>query len=227
VENGKLDEKLEGIRLSVAQFLVILFVSVTFLTGCVRENVKLSVAQDKSSASKGSDSSELLSVDEVMAVAAACDAEYTDGWICSREPRILKSPYGKISPQEKADFAMAYRQFIESGKQDLLNRPLSYIPYKERANFARNYWQHSAKFGAQFCAEKKKMQVCWVHESLLDGGELWWRAAEKHFGDKINSLGAMAHDNEQDMVFHYMDSPGSPSSFAFEYARAPEIIAPN
>lgn len=227
MENGKSDEKLEGIRLSVAQFLVVLFFSVILLTGCARANVKLPVVQEQSSGFKVNDSCELLRVEEVMAIAAACDAEYTDGWICSREPRILKSPYAKISPQDKADFAMAYRQFIESDGQDMLNKPLSYIPYKKRANFARNYWQHSAKFGARFCAEKKKMQVCWVHESLLDGGELWWRAAEKHFGDKINSLGAMAHDNEQEMVFHYMDSPGKPSSFAFEYARAPEIKLAN
>lgn len=166
---------------------------------------------------------ERVTLDEIAQIAAKCDSEYTDGWICGREPRVFKSPYGKLSPMAKAEFAEAYRRFIESTDQDLINRPSSYISYTRRAAFARKYWSESSAYGQSFKKESKKMQVAWVHESLWDGGELWWRAAEKRFGPKINSLGIMAHDQEQDMVFKFADVEGNPRNFADEYGRAPHV----
>lgn len=150
---------------------------------------------------------------EVERIAQSVDKSYEDGWICGREPRIFKSPYGKLSALLKAKFAMAYHDFLEKVHQDLANDRATYLPYSKRTAFARQYWENS-EVAESFKNEKEKYQIAWIHESLLDGSELWWRAAEKRFGARINSASTLSHDTEQNMVFKYMEDQNTESTFS-------------
>lgn len=150
---------------------------------------------------------------EVERVAERVDKGFEDGWICGREPRIFKSPYGKLSAERKAKFAMAYHDFLEIFHQDLANDRSTYLPYSKRTAFARKYWENS-DVAASFKKEQEKYQVAWIHESLLDGSELWWRAAELRFGPRITSAATLSHDTEQNMVFKYMEDQNTESTFS-------------
>ena len=154
-----------------------------------------------------------VTVEEVAAIAKVADRDLVDGWINGRDPRVFKSYYKTLTPMQKAQFAMAYHDMIEKSDQNLAQSYKTYIPYKKRVAFARNYWENS-EFGAKFKSEIEKMQVAWIHESLLDGSELWWRAAEKRFGNAISSPAQMAHDVEQNMVSKYMEDEGTESTFS-------------
>lgn len=160
-----------------------------------------------------SDPNNRVTVDEVASIAAKADLDYVDGWIDGRDPRVFKSYYKSISPMQKAKFAMAYHDMIEKSDQNLAQSYKTYIPYKKRVAFARKYWQDS-ELGPKFKSEIEKMQVAWIHESLLDGSELWWRAAEKRFGNAISSPAQMAHDVEQNMVSKFMEDEGTESTFS-------------
>lgn len=160
-----------------------------------------------------SNSVEIVTLEDVAAIAKKVDLGFEDGWIAGRESRFFKSPYRTLSAHDKAKFALAYHDFLEPFHQDLGNNLATYVPYKTRASFARQYWLASS-FGDKFKNEKEKYQVAWIHESLLDGSELWWRAAEKRFGSKIDSVLALVHDTEQNMVSKYMEDEKTEGTFS-------------
>ena len=162
---------------------------------------------------KNADPNDRVSIKEVEAIATEADKSFVDGWIDGRDARVFRSYYKQLSPLEKAQFAMAYHDMVENSDQNLAQSYKTYIPYKTRVKFARNYWLNSDQ-GKKFSSEIEKMQVAWVHESLLDGSELWWRAAERHFGDAIDSPTQMAHDVEQNMVSKYMEDESTESTFS-------------
>jgi hypothetical protein len=162
---------------------------------------------------KNADPNNRVTVEEVEAIAADADKGFADGWIDGRDPRVFKSPYKELTALEKAQFAMAYHDLVEKSDQNLGESYKTYIPYKKRAQFARHYWETSA-LAPKFKASIEKMQVAWIHESLLDGSELWWRAAERRFGNAIDSATQMAHDVEQNMVSKYMEDEGTESTFS-------------
>ncbi|MBI5171742.1 MAG: hypothetical protein HY986_02585 [Candidatus Melainabacteria bacterium] len=157
-----------------------------------------------------------LSPEDVEPVAAEADRQLVDGWICGRDPRTFKSPYRTVSPREKALFALAYRDFIAGRGQNLGLSLSTYIPYQDRSRFARQYWEKSA-LKEEFAKETEKYQICWIHESLLDGSELVFRAAERKFGQSLDSALIMAHDVEQNMVSKYMADERTESSFAMQF----------
>lgn len=177
-------------------------------------------AERSSQKLKNADPNNRVTVEEVEAVAADVDRGFADGWIDGRDPRVFKSPYKGLTALEKAQFAMAYHDLVEKSDQNLGQSYKTYIPYKKRAQFARHYWETSA-LGPKFKAAIEKMQVAWIHESLLDGSELWWRAAEKRFGDAIDSPTQMAHDVEQNMVSKYMEDEGTESTFSQQMSVKP------
>lgn|GEM_PF-2138185 len=176
-------------------------------TVAVSEQIASDSAHDPTAAA------DRVTVEEVAAVAEKADRDYVDGWIDGRDPRVFKSYYKTLTPVQKAEFAMAYHDMVEKSDQNLAQSYKTYIPYKKRVAFARNYWENS-QFGAKFKSEIEKMQVAWIHESLLDGSELWWRAAEGRFGNRISSPSQMAHDVEQNMVSKYMEDEGTESTFS-------------
>ncbi len=161
----------------------------------------------------GGNSTERVTVEDVAEIAKKVDLGFEDGWIAGREARVFKSYYRVLSATEKAKFALAYHDFLEPFHQDLGNNLATYVPYKKRAAFARQYWLNSSS-GEKFKSEKEKYQIAWMHESLLDGGELWWRAAEKRFGNKIDSVLALVHDTEQNMVSKYMEDEKTEGTFS-------------
>lgn len=156
-----------------------------------------------------------IQLDEVESIAKEADAVIADGWICGRDPRFFKSPYRVITPVQKAQFALAYRDFVLGQNQNLSSSLTTYIPYKKRSEFARQYWENS-DLSSKFNAETEKYQVCWIHESLLDASELVFRAVEKKFGPALDSAQIMAHDVEQNMVSKYMEDERTESSFAWQ-----------
>jgi hypothetical protein len=162
---------------------------------------------------KNADPNNRVTVEEVETIAAEVDKGYADGWIDGRDPRVFKSPYKDLTALQKAQFAMAYHDMVEKSDQNLGQSYKSYIPYKKRVQFARQYWENS-DLSPLFKKAIEKMQVAWIHESLLDGSELWWRAAEKRFGNAIDSPTQMAHDVEQNMVSKYMEDEGTESTFS-------------
>lgn len=140
-------------------------------------------------------------------VAEAADQTIEDGWFFGQESRTLKSYYRKLSPREKAEFAAGYHEWLESTGQDMVKDFKSYVPYSKRADFAFAWWQeHYPKFKSEIL----KMQVLWAHESILDAGELYFRATEKLNAKNIDSIHTIAHDEEQKMIAHFCEHEGAP-----------------
>lgn len=150
---------------------------------------------------------------EIEALALAADNTVEDGWFYGQEPRILKSFYRKIEAAEKAKFAIVYHNWLATKNQDLVRDFASYVPYSQRADMAREYW---TKNNPRFAKQEVKYQVLWVHESIQDAGELWWRAHEKLDGKSIDSGQNLAHDEEQKMLFKFMEDERSPRSLSDE-----------
>jgi hypothetical protein len=137
-----------------------------------------------------------------------------DGYYFGEEPRNFKTDYAIVKPQDKADFAMAYEQMLSQAGENMMSKWESYVPYSRRSDFARNWWsQHAPDFDKQ----SQKMQILWIHESLLDGGELWWRSVEKLVGDKMTSPAVLTHDEEQRLVFKYAENERSEGSLSTQY----------
>lgn len=155
----------------------------------------------------------VVTVEDCEAIAKKADMVLEDGWIAGRDSRTFKSPYRTLSARAKGEFAVAYHDFLEPFHQDIANDRSTYVPYRTRATFAKKYWAES-RFGEQFKNAAEKYQIAWAHESLLDGSELWWRAAEKRFGKRINSVLALVHDTEQNMVSKYMEDDRTESTFS-------------
>lgn len=139
----------------------------------------------------------------------ARDADNTviDGWFFGQEARMLKSFYRKVDAVDKARFAVAYHKWIMSKNQDMVRDFESYVPYSQRVAFARQWW---SKDNPRFLKQEIKYQVLWMHESIEDAGELWWRAVEKLREKPVSSLEVIAHDEEQKMVSKFMESSRSP-----------------
>ena len=144
-------------------------------------------------------------------IAAQMDETVEDGWFFGEEPRMFKSFYRKISPEQKAEFAVDYHKFISAFNQNLINDYKSYVPYSKRADFAMQWW--SARV-PRFNSSEMKMKVLWAHESIQDAGELWWRASEKLGKAPNDSVQLMAHDEEQRMVSHFTEKEGSPGTIS-------------
>lgn len=122
-----------------------------------------------------------------------------DGWFYGRDPRNFKTAYGVAPPEIKAQFALDYAKMLSNNAQDMEKNWRSYVPYSKREEFARQWWTMSAHSN-QFIKENHWKQIIWLHEALLDAGELWWRAVEKELPDQIASSAALAHDAEQRQV---------------------------
>ena len=204
---------------AAASLLTFLALSCVFLSSCQDPHAVANDAEKSAPAIHGrakyktSDPNDRVTEPEVEAIATEADKSFVDGWIDGRESRTFKSPYRTVTPLEKAKFAMSYHDMIENSDQNLAQSYKTYIPYKKRVAFARNYWENSAE-APEFKKAIEKMQVAWLHESLLDGSELWWKAAEIHFGNAIDSPTQMAHDVEQNMVSKYMEDEGTESTFS-------------
>lgn len=154
----------------------------------------------------------------VSKLAAEEDRKYADGWFFGQLPRVFKSGYGKISCDLKAKFALDYEAMLLKRKQDLVSNFNSYVPYNQRLVFARDWWKNADQKGlCKFTALSDKEKLIWVHESILDGSELAFRAREKMDPGKTNSYTVLAHDKEQDMVAHYTHEKGKVSTFSNTY----------
>lgn len=161
----------------------------------------------------------------VEKTAEEADQTVVDGWYFGRDSRLLKSYYRKIPSKTKAEFALAYRELVAQSGQDMVKDFKSYLPYSKRADFAYKWWQEHSK---QFGAEELKMQVLWVHESVQDASELCWRARARTEAGKLDSMQALAHDEEQRMVSQFMEQEGAPSSISEQiFQRKQRLAAKN
>ena len=134
-----------------------------------------------------------------------------DGFYYGEEPRNFKTPYLLTTPEEKADFAMAYEDMLAKNGEDMVNNWESYVAYSKRAAFAREYWtNHSSEFRKQ----SEKMKIVWMHEALMDGGEVWFKAVEKLANGKLDSPIVLTHDVEQKLVFQYAEDERSEGSLS-------------
>jgi hypothetical protein len=190
--------------------------------GCLALMVSLSVAAcgSLSRTDKPTASGQLTSLSDLSTtiedVARRADGSFEDSWICNRNARVLKTGYARVSPKVKADFALSYRKMLEAKGENLANDLNSYVPYQQRAQFALDYWRGS-DYAKAFEAETKKKKIQWIYESLLDAGELFWRAYELLRPDQVNSAAVLAHYKEQDMVFNYMEDEKTPGMFSDQY----------
>lgn len=162
----------------------------------------------------------LTSLDSLAAtiedVARRADGTFEDAWICNRNARVLKTGYARVSPKEKARFALAYRKMLEAQGENLAVDLNSYVPYKKRSEFTLDYWRDS-EYSKAFEAETKKKKIQWIYESMLDAGELFWRAYELLRPEQVNSAAVLAHYKEQDMVFNYMEDEKTPGTYSEQY----------
>lgn len=136
-----------------------------------------------------------------------------DGWYFGELPRIFKSPYGQVSLDDKVEFAVAQAQFLKASKQDMAKNTETYVPYTKRAKFARQWWQAS-DYAKKYAEQPEKLQILWLQESLMDGSELWWRALEDKNRATMDSMRALAHDEEQRRVSRFQDVEGQPRSLS-------------
>ncbi len=143
----------------------------------------------------------------VESIADRADQTVEDGWFYGHDPRNFKSFYRKVTAARKAEFAMAYHDFIAGFNQDLVKDFASYVPYSKRSDFAFEWWQ---KKEPRFKTMEKKMQVLFAHESIQDAGELYFRACQQLGKTPADSMLALAHDEEQRMLAQFMEKEGSP-----------------
>lgn len=159
-------------------------------------------------------------LEAVSRLAAEEDRKYADGWFFGQLPRVFKSGYGKLSCDLKAKFALDYQAMLVKRKQDLVSNFNSYVPYNQRLIFARDWWKSADQKGlCKFVQLTDKEKLIWLHESILDGSELVFRAREKMDPSKTNSYAILAHDKEQDMVAHYTHENGRVSTFSKTYTQ--------
>lgn len=197
--------------------LIFIIGALLVLAGChVEENVSNKPTKSSFRALTKAERSEYRK--EITALAFRLDRKFEDGWICGRNSRVLKSSYRIVDPEIKADFALAYHKMIRESNQNLAASIGSYVPYDKRFEFALNWWRNS-KAETLFQKEKTKKKVQWLHESMLDASELFWRVFEKKYRKEINNAFVLAHDKEQDMVYNYMEKEGNPSTFSNVYVR--------
>ncbi len=157
----------------------------------------------------------------VLEEATELEGKVIDGWFFGQDSRSLKSGYTKSSSATKAQFACDYMKMLVDSKEDLLTNWQSYVPYSQRAKFAESWWSDS-KHSTSFKSEPYYKQIIWLHEALMDGSELWWRALEKQCQDEVPSAAALAHDSEQQMVSKYKENESSQDKSFSSFARPPE-----
>lgn len=162
--------------------------------------------------------SEANLLSDIKEIAQRADGTFEDAWFCERNPRVLKTDYTRVSPEEKARFAIEYQKMLEAKGQNLARDIGTYVPYEERSAFALKWWQNS-EYKSSFDKENTKKKIQWIYESLLDAGELFWRAYELRQKEQINSAAVAAHYKEEDMVSNYMENEKTPGSFSDQYAR--------
>ncbi len=189
------------------RFLLILF-TVAICSACT--------VVDQSAATQKTESNKAAAIPEnyktcIQELAKNADDTVVDGWFFGQEPRMLKSFYRKIPAEQKAEFAIAYHDWMSNSGEDLIQDFKTYVPYSKRANFAFDWW---AKKVERFTKQEKKQQVLWAHESIQDAGELWWRANEKLNAAAVDSPQTLAHDEEQRMVSKFMENENSPGSIS-------------
>ena len=189
------------------------------LSACANDGSKSDHGDTASTASSSAPRSQAVSPEEILPrplseiqqiienMAKDADNTVVDGWFFGQEPRILKSFYRKVEPADKAKFAVAYHKWIRSKNQDMVRDFDSYVGYSPRALFAREWWSRE---NPRFMKQELKYQVLWMHESIQDAGELWWRAVERLSNKPVGSMEVLAHDEEQKMVSKFMESPHSP-----------------
>lgn len=148
---------------------------------------------------------------EIIKIAESADNTVEDGWYYGQDPRIIKSFYRKISPSQKADFAIAYHNWMVQFQEDLVANFKSYVPYSSRADFAYGWWKDNAP---EFEKQEEKYKVLWAHESVQDANELWWRAAVNLQTVHPDSGLTIAHDEEQRMLAHFMDNEATQSTIS-------------
>lgn len=150
---------------------------------------------------------------DIVDLATAHEKQLDDGWFFGEYPRIFKSDYAGVTPRLKAQFAYDYMNTLHQWHEDLVADWSSYVPYTTRANYAANWWRAHDPDGL-FAKQNLKMNIVWIHESLMDASELWWRAFEDKNGANIPTPRALAHDEEQRKVFDYLDHEGQPRSLS-------------
>lgn len=151
--------------------------------------------------------------DELKAEVNKHERVLEDGWYFGELPRVFKSPYGRVSVDDKVRFAQAQHAFLEEQKQDMGQNLESYVTYSKRADFARKWWQASDK-AKLYGEQPEKLQVLWLQESLMDGNELWWRAFEDKNRATVDAMRALAHDEEQKRLSRFQDVEGQPRSLS-------------
>lgn len=155
----------------------------------------------------------------VLQEAKELEGKVIDGWYFGQDSRSLKSGYAQSPSATKAQFACDYMNFLLDNHEDLLKDWHSYLPYSVREKFAREWWS-DPKHSETFTADAHYKQIIWLHEAIMDGSELWWRALERQCPEGVPSPQALAHDSEQQMVSKYKENENSSeksfSSFAPE-----------
>jgi hypothetical protein len=156
----------------------------------------------------------------VLKEARELEGKVIDGWFFGLDSRSLKSGYIKSSSELKAQFACDYMQMLLKSHQDLTRDWQSYVPYSKRAAFARQWWS-DPKHSTTFVDEPYYKKILLLHEALMDGSELWWRALERVCPDGVPSTAALAHDCEQQMVSKFKEDESSPDRSVSSFARPP------
>jgi hypothetical protein len=146
----------------------------------------------------------------VLQEATELQGKIIDGWFRGEDPRSLKSGYRDSPSAIKAHFACDYARMLNENGQDMVKRWASYVPYSKRSDYARKWWS-APENSTDFAKATHWMQIIWLHEAMLDGSELWWRALEKQYPGGIDSAAALAHDQEQDMVGKFKENESSPA----------------
>ncbi len=125
-----------------------------------------------------------------------------DGFYYGEEARNFKTAYLLTTPETKADFALAYRDMLTGLNEDMMKDWKSYVAYSKRAAFANSWW---SKRSDEFNKQSEKMKVVWIHEALMDAGELSFRATEKLSNGSMDSPTVLTHDEEQKLVYKYAE----------------------
>lgn len=172
-------------------------------------------SSDSTPASSVSHQTQSPGYDEVLNLTTVHEKQVDDGWYFNQYPRIFKTQYAGASPDLKARFAVDYAEMLKTAHQDLVANWDSYVSYTARTEFANKWWHEHDDTG-RFAKldSNRKLHVVWLHESILDASELWWRSFEIKNAEGLPTEQALAHDEEQKKVFNYMDHEGQPRSLS-------------
>jgi hypothetical protein len=111
----------------------------------------------------------------IQEIAAEQDKNPSKDWFPTG-PRRFKSGYGKVSNNVKAAFSIDLQNWAFGKGERLDNLTGTYIPYKQREEFAMWWWLRRDP-NYKKAAPWDKDQ--WKYEAIIDGTELVWRAGNK------------------------------------------------